>query len=258
MVAFLGVHLWRGRQSFRRLGPKRVAVSPRLSSNALALNIGALAAVASYLVHSVFDFNLHIPANVLLLAFVFGVLANDGVARENAAAEIKPRALFWWRLALPALGVLLLVQSARLLPGEYFAERSRAALRDERPIVSTAYALEGLKWDPMNPDLHFYLGLARLLSSERMGDNRASASFLSHAIAAFEKARALAPQDRVYALELATALDSAQRFEEAEQVYQDALRLDPKSTSVRQYYEGHVRLWRGSPATAQPPDEGES
>ena len=54
-----------------------------ISCSAFALNLGALGALAAYLVHSFVDFNLHIPANVLLMAFVFGILTNAGVARES-------------------------------------------------------------------------------------------------------------------------------------------------------------------------------
>ena len=249
MLLFVGVHLWRGGYNFRRLGPKRVAVSPRLLSNALALNIGALAAVSSYVVHSVVDFNLHIPANLLLMAFVFGLLANDGVTRESAAAP-APAGQFWWRVALPVLGVVLLVECARLLPGEYFAERSRAAARDGKFVASIVYARQGLEWDPKNPDLHFYLGLARLGQGDRMTDPRAKQSFYVDAIKAFEHARALVPQEKLYVLELATTLDAVGRFEEAEWAFYDALQLDPKSTSLQKYYEGHLQLWAGTAAPA--------
>ncbi|MBA3544376.1 MAG: O-antigen ligase family protein, partial [Chthoniobacterales bacterium] len=81
---FLGAHLWRGAEAFRKLGPRRLASSARLFSNNLALTVGALGAVAAYVVHSFFDFNLHIPANVLLLAFVFGMLATPGFERERS------------------------------------------------------------------------------------------------------------------------------------------------------------------------------
>ncbi|CAN5209815.1 hypothetical protein BH20VER2_BH20VER2_09590 [soil metagenome] len=252
--AFLLVHLGRGWQSFRRLGPKRVAVSPRLTSNALALNIGALAAVTSYLVHSVVDFNLHIPGNLLLLAFVFGLLANDGVNRESAANRVAPRGQLLWRLLLPALGILLIVQCVRLLPGEYFAERSRGSLRDQQPVRAIQLAREGLKYDPENPDLHFYLGLARLTIGERMEDPRAAASFYQQAIPDFQRARAIAPQELPYALELAIALDFVRRFEEAEAVLSEALRLDPRSESVRQAYEAHLKAWRTPPAAAPAPE----
>ena len=254
LVLFLGAHLWRGGYSFRRLGPKRVAMSPRVLSNALALNIGALAAVGSYVVHSVVDFNLHIPANLLLMAFVFGLLANDGVERDRSAAS-SPDRTRWWRLALPLLGVVLLVQCTRLLPGEYFSERSRAAVRDEQPAAAIRFALDGIRYDPRNPDLYFHLGLARLALGDSMREPRAKASFHNEAIKAFEQARSLVPQEKLYALELATTLDGVGRFEEAEWAFYDALQLDPKSDSLRNYYEAHLNLWRGKPPIAVDSEE---
>jgi O-antigen ligase len=253
MLLFVGVHLWRGTHNFRRLGPKRVAVSPRLLSNALALNIGALAAVASYVVHSALDFNLHIPANLLLMAFVFGILANDGIARQSDAARVQHGFPFW-RLVVPALGLFVLVQSARLFPGEYLAERSRAALRDDQPLAAAHLANRALAFDSENPDLHFYLGLARLANAERFSDlPEAAASFYREATLALERARSIAPQETIYALELAMALDAQQRFAEAEAVYYDALQLDPRSSSIRRYYDGHLELWKGvQPAESMP------
>ena len=251
MLLFVGVHVWRGAYNFRRLGPKRVAMSPRLLSNALALQVGGLAAVSSYVVHSVVDFNLHIPANLLLLAFVFGLLANDGVLRESAPAVAAARGHLWWRWTLPVLGVILLVQSARLLPGEYFAERARQAERDGKFVAAIGFAHKGLEWDPKNPDLHFYLGLARQSQGDRMSDGRARASFYTEAIKAFEQARSLVPQEKLYVLELATALDAMGRFEEAEWAFYDALQLDPKSISLRKYYEWHLRLWAGTAPPAE-------
>ncbi|MEO5720870.1 MAG: hypothetical protein ABIR71_05290, partial [Chthoniobacterales bacterium] len=245
---FLAVHLRYGMRNFSRLGPKRVAASQRLSSNALALNVGALAAVTSFVVHSIFDFNLHIPANVLLLAFVFAVLANDGVMRERAPVAASPGQKIW-RLAPAFVGLVLLIQGARLLPGEYFAERARLAVRDQQAGPGLLYAGSGLKYDPSNPDLHYYLGIARLLFADSASSPEAAASFRNAAITALERARALAPREITYGLELATALESAQRLEEATQVFASLLRLDPKSDSLRSYYEGHLNLQREQPPT---------
>ncbi|CAN5751936.1 hypothetical protein BH20VER1_BH20VER1_07410 [soil metagenome] len=247
MAAFLLVHLGRGWQSFRRLGPKRVAVSPRLGSNALALNIGALAAVASYLVHSVVDFNLHIPGNLLLLAFVFGLLANDGIHRESAASPEVSKGQILWRFALPALGVILLVQSARLLPGEYLAERARGALRDRQPASALRMARDALKSDPQNPDLYFYLALGRLALADEAEDPRAAASFQQSAIPELERARAIVPQENLYALELATTLGALRRFEEAEEIYTDLMQRDPRNVSIHEAYDGHQKAWQSPP-----------
>ncbi len=244
MALFLATHLWRAWGNFTRLGPKRVAVSQHILSNALALNIGATAAIASYLVHSVLDFNLHIPANLLLMAFVFGLLANEGVMRERDLS-VAPRHPYWW-LILPVLGIALIVQCVRLFPGEYFSEHARTAVRDQQPALGILNALRGLKYDPQNPDLYYHLGQARSLLASQMEDEAASDSFRVDAIAALQTARTIAPQDEVYALALANAFDSAQRFEEAEWAYYDALQLDPKSSSVRRYYELHLKAWTES------------
>src|SRR6185503_18504036 len=126
-LGFLIVHLYCGWNSFRRLGLHRVERSGRFFSNAMALQIGALCAVIAYVVHSIFDFNLHIPANLLLMAFVFGILANPGV--ERMGSPEKPRGVaMMWRLIAPALAIVIAVQCFRLLPGEYYTERARIAL----------------------------------------------------------------------------------------------------------------------------------
>lgn len=248
MALFLAAHIWRGLRNFARLGPKRVATSQRILSNALALNLGALAAVCSYLVHSALDFNLHIPGNALLMAFVFGLLANGGVPRKSERTVASPRQSLW-RWSLPLLATVILVQCVRLFPGEYYSERARAAVRDWRPAVAILSALTGLKYDPRNPDLYHHLGAGRIQLAELMRDPLAADSFRRAGIVAFEKARFFAPLEEIYAFELASALDGAGRFDEAESVYYDLFRLDPRSDSLRRSYDWHLELWSRSGGT---------
>jgi tetratricopeptide (TPR) repeat protein len=223
-------------------------VAPRLLSNNLALQLGAIAAIASYVAHSAFDFNLHIPANALLLAFVFGIIANPGVRRGGAEPE-RPKAGFVAaRAAVVALGVLVLVQTVRLLPGEYYAECARTSLRDEKLGDAILYALEGLSWERGNPDLYAYLGRARLGFGYDMAVPAAQASFYNAAIDAFAVARTLAPQEQSFALTQGLLYDLVGRFAEGEAALKVALQLDPKSEAVRQYYEAH--LYRRSAASS--------
>ncbi len=252
-LVFLGCHARAAFRDYRRLGPKRVAIAPRLASNNLALHLAAICAVAAYVVHSVFDFNLHIPANALLLAFVFGIIANPGVRGASEPSTPRPAGI-GVRMAVAALGVLMLVQCVRLLPGEYFAERARTSLRDEKLGDAISYALKGLAWETGNPDLYAYLGRARLGYGYDMANPAARASFYNAAIAAFESARALAPREQSFALTLGLLYDLLGRFEEAEQVLQVALQLDPKSEAVRQYYDAHLERQR---AAGHPPGSAE-
>ncbi len=241
---FFGMHWRRGWIDAGRLGAKRVAISHRLVSNSMALNVGALSAMAAYAAHSIVDFNLHIPANVLLLAFVFGIIANPGVAHE-VSLPMPAGGFSFWR-ALPfALAVTLGLQIWRLAPGEYYGEQARTALRDYRFLSATPFALEALKYDHKNPLPYYYLGRARVLGGDYQRDDKARISFYEAALPAFGRARELAPLDKTYALELAFTFDALKRFPEAEWLYYEAHRLDPRSTSTAEYYRAHLVQWKG-------------
>jgi O-antigen ligase len=253
-AVFLGSHLRNGWKNFQRLGPKRVAISSRILSNGMALQLGAIAAVSAYIVHSFLDFNLHIPANVLLLALVFGILANPGTQREVAPASLK-LSLVGWRLFLPTIGLIVAIQCVRLLPGEYFTERSRMALRDNQSLSAISFALQGLDHEQKNPNLYQYLGSARVEEGDAMTEPQARLSFYQAAITAFEKGRALAPRDKTFAVSLGLAYDELGRFAEGEWMFNEALALDPKSTPTKQIYQAHLEHWRRGSTALLPSTE---
>ena len=248
-LPFLFLHLRRGLITARRIGPRRIVLSHRLLSNGMALNVGALSAVAAYAVHSVFDFNLHIPANLLLLAFVFGILANNGI-EQSARTDGPSRTAFWWRIPAFALAVTLGLQTWRLFPGEFYAEEARTALRDHRPLAAMSFASKGLVSEQHNPALYYYLGRSLYLEADAQRDGTAGASFYNAALPAYESARALVPLDETYWLELAFTFDSLKRFEEAEWMFGEATRLDPRSEAIQHYYLAHVQRWAGKNLSA--------
>ena len=210
---------------------KRVAVSHLLFSNGLALNIGRAGCarrLRSPRGLSILTFTFRRIA--LLLAFVFAILANDGVCVIVKCWRSRRTDIFW-RLTLSALAVALVVQSVRLFPGEYFSERARVAVRDNKPAVAILNATRGLQYDPKNPDLFDRLGQA--WEAARRPERQSSGGmipFTTKRSTLFTKARSLAPQDELYALDLATTLDAAKRFPEAEWNFYDALQLDPQSS----------------------------
>lgn len=242
-LLFFGTHVANGLKNYQRLGPKRIAVSTRIMSNSLALQIGALSAIAAYVVHSALDFNLHIPANALLMAFVFGLLANPGVQRQ-AQEPVLTGSLIGWRIGWAVLGIISLIQSVRLLPAEYFTERARVALRDNDPTTSAAFAVRALETEQKNPNIYYYLGRAGILEGNAAGTPERRAYLFEVAMVAFEKGWALAPRDDTFPVELGALYDALDRFPEAEWMYDEAIRLDPKYAPTRQRYQAHLQRWR--------------
>lgn len=250
---FLAAHLRSGLRAFARVGPRRLASSVHVASNALALNVAAVSAVAAYAVHSVFDFNLHIPANLLLMAFVFGVLANSGVARERDLQRPSTADRIV-RLTPALLGVGLAIAVFRLGPAEFYGERARIALRDFKLLDAIAFGRRAIAGNAGNPENYYIVGRAQTLLGERMADERASNSFRRGALANFETALALSPLDKTYAIETALTLDALQRFPEAETRFDEALELDPLSESLRDYYSAHLRMSETGGSQAEQPD----
>jgi tetratricopeptide (TPR) repeat protein len=138
---------------------------------------------------------------------------------------------------------MLLVQTLRLFPGEYFAERARTALRDENPVQAIAFADRALVYERANPNIFFYKGRALAALADREGGDSATALF-GQAVEAFGTAHHLAPLDVTYSIDLAFTYDLVGRFREAEAIYHIARTQDPRSMSVAQLYGYHLAKWQ--------------
>ena len=138
MLLFILAHVVNGLAGFSNILRRRLLPSGISQSNTFAMNFGALCAIAGLAVHSVVDFNMHIPGNALLFAFIFGIVANPGV--ERASSFVAGRIVPWGRVVLPALGGWMIWAGLPLLPSEWCAEQSREALRDQQFFESINYA----------------------------------------------------------------------------------------------------------------------
>ena len=248
-LLFLGAHLRWGWRAFRHLSLESGGLG---GSNAAAWNIGALAALACLVVHSVVDFNLHIPANALLMAFVFGVLANPGRGLPPAGqqpARFRGSDL-WPRLALPVLGTWILAAGMPRLPGAYFAEQARVALRDNRSAAALNFARQGMRYEHDDPMLYAYLGEARLNLAGNGPDTPFAHSFREAAAEAYQHAVRLSPQDSYLLVRLGEADTRLRDFDAAEEVFRQALRWDPNSGYVLTLYGFYLQN-RGDLARAQ-------
>jgi tetratricopeptide (TPR) repeat protein len=197
--------------------------------------------VVIYLVHSFLDFNLHIPANAMLLAFMFGILGNPGIVMPTVN-ETHEKISHSLKLALPAIGVWIAAFGLPTLPAEYFAEKARVALTEERFEDSITLAELGLSGDKKNPYLPLYLGQAQASFAEGTTNAALAQKSYETAVEAFRQGLELYPQEQWLLVGLASALDGLQRFEEARPVYHTAIAWNPNSGPIHLYYATHLRL----------------
>ena len=249
---FLACHLQNGMHTFFWLVRKRLQFSADWRSSSLALNIGCLCAVAAYIVHSAVDFNLHIPANAMLMAFVFGVLANPGLetSHEKKAQAGTSRV---FQFALPALGLVILVIGLPKIPGEYYAEKSRVALRDGQYLDSVAAAKAGIEWEKKNPDLFYYQGEAERGLGDIFPTPELERPFYEAASDAFKKGIELFPEDDRLLLIEGWTLDALGRHQEAGNYFQQAMEWDPNSGQVQQSEKEHLEFLKANASPSPSP-----
>lgn len=245
-MIFLLCHLWWGWKALRYFVTDRPVAKYRLQSDALALNIGAFSVVAVYAVHSILDFNLHIPANAILLAFIFGTLANPGIVMPFET-ETYEKTSHYLKLALPAIGIWIAAAGLPTLPAEFFTEEARVAVKEERYQQAVESANIGLAGDKTNPLLWLYLGQAHAGLGENSTNAASARESFNAAVDAFRKGIEYYPQEQWLLVGLGSALGELGRFEEAEPVFQQAVRWNPTSAYIRTYYATHLRLARKFP-----------
>lgn len=241
MAIFLAAHLRSGANGHSRLLDTR-RENPYRSSPELALNIGALTAVSAYFAHSVVDFNLHLPGNALLFAFIFGLLANPAPPLPDEDTGEQPPLVWprWWsRPVVPLFGGLLIAIVAIRLPGEYWASRARISLRDGRLDEAVEQSRRALTFESKNPFLYHDLGLALRRAAGRGATS--AAPKLREAEAAFRAGLKLFPQDETLWVRLGETLDALGDYAPARKAYEEAIRLDPNLGLLYGYFARHLQ-----------------
>ncbi len=239
-LLFLGAHLLPSYREQGYISGVRMRAGPGvLRSNTLALSIGAWGGIAALLAHSVVDFNMHIPANALFYAFLFGILANAGATRAQTPLWLST--LMASRMAIPVLGVALLLLALPKLEGEKWAEKARAALRDGDYQSAIRFSRSAILVEPVNPYPWFYLGEANQAIGVQLPVPHLRETHLIQAVDAYEQGLKRLPHDHSLLIRLGQAHDRLGRYDEAEAAYKEALEWDPNLGAIHAYYAVHLQ-----------------
>ncbi len=240
---FLGTHLLDGVAGLIRLVGERSRATKDKRARELALTLGALGAVTALLIHAANDFSLRLPANALLAAFVFGLLASPGrsLAKKEQAGhgELLP---VWMRFLAPAAGAALLVLSVPLVRGEFYSEKARLALRDQQYFRAKDSAILALRSEKKNPDLFYAFGEASHYLGLEQADSDTRFQQYTEAAEAFAAGLTLYPNDPRLLLKLGRTLDNLGRFEEATPYFERALKADPNLGNAYACFAVHWQM----------------
>ena len=240
-VVFLLTHLLHGLHIIRDLTLRRLcnAISTA-RSDSLALTLGSTTAVVALMAHSVVDFNMHIPGNALLFAFLFGMLGNPGTDKPRPTPWFSGTTLL--RAGLAVLGIAMLAGVVHKYKGEAWAEKARVSLRKLSYQTAVEQADRAIQADPSNFYPYLYKGEAYRIIALRMQIPPLRTAFFEKAAASFQKGLEQFPYDDNLMLKLGRSLDGAHRFNEAEEAYLNAIRWNPSFGYNYAHYAAHLEL----------------
>ncbi|WYD79725.1 MAG: O-antigen ligase family protein [Candidatus Electrothrix gigas] len=192
---------------------------------------GALAGCFSLLVHSVTDFNVHIPSNAMLFAVMAGIAvlaAERASGQEVAASDIRLGII--GRL-FGAIAVLLIaylgfkVSFFSYLSASYADEASEYQQQEDyEPVVAALQ--QAMIYNPDNAELMERMGDLFMFRAWN-GEQWKKRLYLRKALGWHEKAVAACPVSAEFMSKRAYLLGQLGRHEAEEQALKQALRLSP-------------------------------
>jgi O-antigen ligase len=158
----------------------------RQDPQVLGIVLGGLTSVLAIGIHSLVDFNLHIPANALLLSVILGLTCVAVHLRQHQGRSVVvfrvmelglPRPL---RLAMYPLTLVLMLALASGIGKSFAADRQAALAKWMERRAQSIVVLETVaeQWaqvvalDPDNADYHYHLGSTyeSLMHAQRASD----------------------------------------------------------------------------------------
>ena len=240
-LCVLVLHLAAGWRAFGSEIRSRMASGSQPTSLRAALQIGAFAAMGAFAVHSFFDFNLQIPANVLLLAACLGLLASPGRRRAETVREaVGIRVAV---LATAACSVWVGWLSFQAFDSErewVYAER---AFREGKLVEALDHGRRGASLNPSHARLHETVGRTALLLAKKapLGD-RERRLYLEEAEASFVSASTLEPTDAWHRVFLGHTRDNRRPDPENDRIFIEAIERAPKYPTHYEFFALHMEL----------------
>jgi len=215
-------------------------------SDKFAFVLGASLGLVALLVHSVVDFNMHIPANAILAISLMALLSSH---LRFATDRYWFTARLWGRA--PA-GVVLMAGLAYLgyqefrLGREYFwleqAGKAEPYSTEQLAMLERAYRIE-----PRNSGTAYSVGETNRIMGFQTGDE----ALATKAIEWFARGIKANPYDGYNYLRYGMCLDFLERFEEAEPYINKADELDPNNYYMAANIGWHY-VQAGNYAAARP------
>jgi O-antigen ligase len=219
----------------------------RAMSNRFAFFLGGSAALLALAIHSISDFNLHIPANAILGVCLLALLTGQlrmAASRYQLDAPVLAKVLL---VALLAFGISYFgIQGHRR--AEEFAWQARAAnvdlpLLDRADLLKKAFAVE-----PADFETTYQIGeLYRIQSFEGGSDYE---SLAQEAMQWYSRGMKLDPYYAYNFLDYGMCLDWLARYDEAGTYFSRAEALDPNGYFTVAYLGWHY-IQTGDDAAAR-------
>lgn len=204
-------------------------LGPRRGSNKLAFVMGASSSLLAIALHSIVDFNMHVPANAIIAITLMALLSSHvRFATDSFWASAK------WPSRLAATAVLTIVVGYLVQQGVRTSTEYRWQVRARQAPIASEERIEALKHafkiEPQSAATAADLGEAyRTLSQLGGPDHKEMAT---QGADWFRKATVLNPYDPRGFLGLGWCLDWLGKFDEADACFGKAVDLDPNNYFV--------------------------
>lgn len=193
--------------------------------------VGAgIAAWAALLVHSLVDFNLHIPANAHLFFALTGLALGRLKARESAGhwstISLAPLGR-WLGVGLIVLGLAYGFEVARTALGDFAYEKAFAAALEVPTEDSINAAEDALKYDGGNAQDLVFLGDLYRYEGSRQGDMAGRVRYGDRALEIYREALKANGLDDTIGARMGMTFDFMGRYSEAFFCYETAVKAQP-------------------------------